>query len=59
MFKICFSQPNKHILEILLAHRHIFVVQNRRASVKLRHWLLVHHHLIKMSRHDNFGHIEL
>ena len=27
IFKICFSQPNKHILEILLAQRHILLLK--------------------------------
>ena len=30
-------RPNRHILEILLAHRHTLVTQNRRVSVRLHH----------------------
>ena len=29
--------PNRHVLEILLSHRHTLVVQNRWASVRLHH----------------------
>ena len=45
LFKICFlrvactaSQPNRHILEILLASRHNLVMQNCQRSVRLHHW---------------------
>ena len=31
---------NRHIFEILLAHRHILVAQNREKSVKLHHCLV-------------------
>ena len=31
------GQPNRHILEILLARRHTLVAQNRRAGVRLHH----------------------
>ena len=34
------GRPNRHILEILLARRNTLVAQNRRASVRLHHWLL-------------------
>ena len=33
--------PNRHILEILLTHRHALAAQNCRASVRLHHWYTV------------------
>ena len=35
------GRPSRHILEILLAHGHTLITQNRRASVRLHHCLKI------------------
>ena len=51
IFKMCFSrscmpsQVTRHILEVLLTHRHTLVTQNCQASVTLHHCILnLNHH---------------